>query len=417
MMNKFFSLSIIYAFFIGCSTTNSVTYNYESNIGIMMHPNFKIYHHKDSNSKLFFKLSTNEILYTRNERNQPFEANIILKYSVYNSGSKDVLDSGTLFIEDKYSSLKSKYVDTILDFSFNLNNVGRIELNLFDVNRSRNSFKNLTIDKTNLANSQFFMFTDTSNNNILENHFHKGQTIYISSDFHKDKKLYAQKNNTEFPLPAPPFSKSTYPSFLKKTSPAQLFQFNYDDKIKYTFPEKGFVYFQLDTTSEYGFTLFNFHEDFPLLKDASNLISPLRYLTSKDEYGLILAESKAKNAVDRFWLSKTNSIERSRTLIRTYYSRVQFANELFTSHIEGWKTDRGLISIIFGSPNYVRNNRNYETWIYGNDHNSNTIKFTFEKIKNPFSENDYVLKRNYAYKTPWYRAVETWRSGKVYWVQ
>ena len=121
--------------------------------------------------------------------------------------------------------------------------------------------------------------------------------------------------------------------------------------------------------------------------------------------------------VDQFWLNKAHSNERARTLIRNYYSRVQLANELFTSHKEGWKTDRGLISIIFGSPSFIRYNKNNEIWIYGNDHNSNTIKFTFEKIKNIFSNNDYILKRNYAYKTPWYIAVETWRNGKVYWLQ
>ena len=38
-------------------------------------------------------------------------------------------------------------------------------------------------------------------------------------------------------------------------------------------------------------------------------------------------------------------------------------------------------------------------------------------MENPFSENDYVLKRNYAYKSPWYVAVESWRNGKVYWLQ
>jgi GWxTD domain-containing protein len=128
-------------------------------------------------------------------------------------------------------------------------------------------------------------------------------------------------------------------------------------------------------------------------------------------------EKKPKDAVDKFWLNKINSNERARNLIINYYSRVQLANDLFTSHVEGWKTDRGLISIIFGSPNYVRKNKHYETWIYGNDHNSNTIKFTFEKIKNPFSSNDFFLKRSYAYKTPWYIAVENWRSGKVYWLQ
>ena len=89
---------------------------------------------------------------------------------------------------------------------------------------------------------------------------------------------------------------------------------------------------------------------------------------------------------------KGASKERARGLIRTYYSRVEFANKLFTCHLEGWKTDRGLISIIFGPPNYISNNKNMEVWNYGDENNINALKFIFEKKMNPFSSNDFVLK-------------------------
>ena len=99
-------------------------------------------------------------------------------------------------------------------------------------------------------------------------------------------------------------------------------------------------------------------------------------------------------AVDKYWLGKAASKERARSLIRTYYSRVELANKLFTCHLEGWKTDRGLISIIFGPPTYISNNRNSEVWSYGDDNNINSLKFIFDKKTNPFSSNDFVLKRN-----------------------
>lgn len=417
MIRFLFFCVIILSFFSRCSVSNSNIYSYDANVGIMMHPEFKVYHYEETNSKLYFKLSTNEILYTRNNRNQPFQANIILKYSVVYGNNKQEIDSGTLYITDKYEDDKNDFLDTAFNFSFQMNNIGSIKLDLFDVNRSRNANETLSIDKKNQSNEQFFSFKDSSGKFILENHFHKGQLIYISSDFHQRKNIFALKNNTKFPLPSPPFSKSSTLTFPKKTGYAESYKFNQENAIEYKLPKSGFVYFQLDTTSNDGFTIFNFHQKYPLIKDVENLIPPLRYLSTREEYDLLTADNNPKNAVDRFWLSKTNSNERARTLIRNFYSRVQLANEVFTSHLEGWKTDRGLVSIIFGSPNYVRNNKNYETWIYGSDHNSNTIKFTFEKMENPFSSNDYVLKRSYAYKTPWYIAVESWRSGKVYWLQ
>ncbi len=56
-------------------------------------------------------------------------------------------------------------------------------------------------------------------------------------------------------------------------------------------------------------------------------------------------------------------------LMDTYYSRVEFANSQFESHIEGWKTDMGMIYILFGPPDdiqkYVDQYQGiYETWHY-----------------------------------------------------
>ena len=47
------------------------------------------------------------------------------------------------------------------------------------------------------------------------------------------------------------------------------------------------------------------------------------------------------------------------------------------------------------------NNRNSETWIYGDENNMNSLKFIFENKINPFTNNDFILKRNYGYKNPW----------------
>ena len=39
------------------------------------------------------------------------------------------------------------------------------------------------------------------------------------------------------------------------------------------------------------------------------------------------------------------------------------------------------------------------------------------KMENPFTENDYKLQRSPMYKSSWYRAVDSWRSGRAYWIQ
>ena len=90
------------------------------------------------------------------------------------------------------------------------------------------------------------------------------------------------------------------------------------------------------------------------------------------------------------------------------------SNKLFTSFQEGWKTDRGMIYIVFGAPNKVTKTKNGEIWTYGVSGNSASVVFSFLKIINPFTENDYYLERSESYKEPWYQAVDMWRQGRIY---
>ena len=45
------------------------------------------------------------------------------------------------------------------------------------------------------------------------------------------------------------------------------------------------------------------------------------------------------------------------------------------------------------------------------------MRFTFAKIDNPFSDNDYKLERNQNHRSIWYRAVDAWRRVRVYWIE
>ena len=134
---------------------------------------------------------------------------------------------------------------------------------------------------------------------------------------------------SSFPLSPPPFSKSYQPIFKSNNSVCKQLNFNSKKLISYLLPDEGFVFFQLDTLTNQGFTLFNFQEGYPNLINANQLIPPLRYLTTKEEFASLVSSSDSKLAVDQYWLSKASSKERARNLIRIYYSRVEFANKLF----------------------------------------------------------------------------------------
>jgi GWxTD domain-containing protein len=395
-----------------CSISKPVNYSIEDSKN-SLHPQFLIYHNNESRSQLFFQVATEDVLYSRATINQPFSAKILLEYIVFQKDHKQIIDSGSILITDQYLKNKKTRIDTNFIFNFSKSEEGFLDLRISDINRSREFRKTLSIDKFSESSRQFYMITDTNNQILFDDFFFEGQSILIKSNFNNDK-LYATKNKTVFPLSPPPFTKSAQPSFPDNISFTEELNFNSQNIIFYDLPNEGFVFFQLDTLNDLGFTLFNFHNDYPLLKSAEQLIPPLRYLTTKDEFDLLVSSINPKVAVDKYWLSNATSKERARTLIRVYYSRVEFANKLFSCHLEGWKTDRGMISIIFGTPSYTSLVRNSEVWIYGDENNIHSLKFVFDQKPNPFSSNDYVLSRNYSYKNPWYRAVESWRNGKVY---
>ena len=144
------------------------------------------------------------------------------------------------------------------------------------------------------------------------------------------------------------------------------------------------------------------------------MVLATRYIMAKKEFEFCLQASDKKLAIDDFWLDIGGSSERAKELIKKYYGRVMEANKLFTSFQEGWKTDRGMIYIVFGAPNKVTKRKDGEIWTYGEGTNSSSIVFSFIKIINPFSDNDYYLERNETYKDSWYQAVDMWRQGRIY---
>ena len=144
------------------------------------------------------------------------------------------------------------------------------------------------------------------------------------------------------------------------------------------------------------------------------MIMPLRYLTSKNEYERMLRYTNKKTAVDSFWLSSGGSIDRGKDLVRKFYNRVYEANDHFTSYTEGWRTDRGLVYLVYGSPNVLYRSNTQETWVYGEENNINALSFTFTRVLNPFSGNDFRMERSPSYQDGWYKAANAWRDGRIF---
>jgi hypothetical protein len=103
-------------------------------------------------------------------------------------------------------------------------------------------------------------------------------------------------------------------------------------------------------------------------------------------------------------------------VVELYYSRVEEANKQFSNFKEGWKTDMGMVFILFGPPWYVENTLDTSLWSY--TYNRNDIRYTFQfyrpRISNEFFPfQHYIMRRDQIYHNIMYERVQMWLSGQV----
>ncbi|MDZ7807923.1 MAG: GWxTD domain-containing protein [Gracilimonas sp.] len=92
---------------------------------------------------------------------------------------------------------------------------------------------------------------------------------------------------------------------------------------------------------------------YPAVKTTRQLAEPLAYIMTDKEYEELMSienEDSLKMAMDRFWLSNIKNSNLAEDVISLYYTRVEEANKQFSNYKEGWKTDLGMVYILFGPP-------------------------------------------------------------------
>jgi GWxTD domain-containing protein len=419
-------LSVITAFGLllllgisSCTSTNRLAqddlsrlYNKRSS---PIHPEYFLYHVSPDSSDLYFKIKTEELLYTRDDKASMFRARVLISYKVYdNLNGRVVLDSAsTQLIDLVPEQTKKEMIGTIrIKMPMNAQHVMKIEA--IDVNRKQNHIGFLNVDKRLNSRQNFLLIDPEREAPIFSPYLPCGKDVILEVAGFDNRELYGRFYLRKFPLAAPPFSMYNLKTFRYEADSLFTGITGDDSRFLLTIPEKGFIHLQLDTATKIGLTLFGFPEEFPSISSHESMLMPMRFITSKAEFNKIKGNPSLKKGIEDFWVSHAGSKERAREVIKAYYSRVQNANKHFTSFVEGWKTDRGLVHIIYGNPNLIHKSDDAEVWVYGEETSASSITFTFIKVTNPFTDNDFTLSRNPNFKTNWYRALESWRQGRVY---
>ena len=110
------------------------------------------------------------------------------------------------------------------------------------------------------------------------------------------------------------------------------------------------------------------------IADLDEAIDQLRYFAKDDELDYIREpenEDERRRRFEDFWERHNPTPgSKSNAAMIEYYNRVAYANQKFGHYLEGWKTDRGMVYILYGPPDYIdrhpldTESKPYEVWEY-----------------------------------------------------
>lgn len=158
--------------------------------------------------------------------------------------------------------------------------------------------------------------------------------------------------------------------------------------------------------------------EYPRVVTIDQMIDALAYIARDRELEHIrdgADEAERRARFDAFWGNLIPNRQEAASVMTAYYSRVEEANVLFSTYKEGWKTDRGMIYIVFGPPLSRQTEPMRELWRYSYAA-VNDPDFIFARLTPPGlhpAYPNYLLNRNPGYERPWRRSIERWRDGRI----
>ncbi len=162
-----------------------------------------------------------------------------------------------------------------------------------------------------------------------------------------------------------------------------------------------------------------FDSEFPHKRTLRSILESYAYILPEGTYNKIMGENNAEIQEKLFVDYFTSSIDKPkdiRDVLAKYSSRVVEANYFFTNFKEGWKTDMGMIYIIFGPPLFVTRQYDFIYWHYTHEPNDPQRVFRFRRVRlnsRFFPFDHYLVSRSSSYFQINYSRVNDWRTGAI----
>ena len=380
-----------------------------------LHPKLGVFHVSDVESELYIMINTNELLVSEANQQRVPKSDVSIRYELYDcteiENNKIVSDSAT-FINSLVIQQQQKVIVFPIKIAAEQGRRYMLLVQTTDLLRRNTIRQFLTVNKTDIYSAQNFKLTTLNGSPKLENIIVQDDIFRITYQRRPADKLFIKYMNASQPIATSPLAPAPVRELVFK--PDSVWIQTYNSNTNFMFGYEGLYLIQTDTTRQGGLLLMNFGPSYPREDRTAQLVQPIQYITTSAEYQKLSAEQYPKKMMDNFWLSATGSTDKARMLIRVFYTRMSYANQYFTDFKEGWKTDRGMIYMIYGLPNDINKGSDSETWEYTRKQQANPLSFTFEKKPSPYSDDYFVLRRGEAAPTYWSRAIDSWRKGRVF---
>ena len=382
-----------------------------------LHPDFSIYHENSDYTVLYLRAYPAELRF--NQTNEDFEYRALLevKYELIqlgDSGEDDLLaDSASVVYKLLAKDEKSTAFFASLTIPVKQGSRYLLKVETKDLNRGSIGLKYLYVDKTSPYTAQNFKVVSAfSGYPKFMRFFLPGERFSVKYRDPGLDSIYVDYFKATSELPRPPVTATS--DYTMNYTPDTSYVFPLIDTIDYDLRLEGMYHIKADPELDEGLTLFNFGGSFPEVKTPRELMEPLFYLATLAEYRDLRTQANRKLAVDNFWLRLGNSVEKSRELIRIYYNRVVYSNLYFSSNKEGWKTDQGMIFILFGPPARIQMTSRGESWYYFAKRRTKVVEFKFMREQDAFSDQNMMWQKTPESQSFRNEAIRSWRSGKVY---
>jgi GWxTD domain-containing protein len=376
-------------------------------------PRYVLQNLNDSVSRLYYAVKESDLLFQRSNVTNEMQANIKVDYIVHPlNAPKAITDSGYVVISN-IAQLNNEWIYGYADFDVPAGDGEYfIDVTLRDLNKMSITYDMLYLSHSGKDAANNFILTEpNSQTPLYSNVVAKDQEFTLRYIDPSVTKIYVRyfQNTAEAARPPYALPVATMPVMADSNWIIDITQ---APVLKLDAP--GYYTFSTLQANEGGMMVCRFNEDYPKVTTPQALLEPLRYITTKKEYNTLQTSSHMKAAIDSFWISTGGSQERARELISAYYGRVEIVNTHFSTYKEGWKTDRGMVYIIYGEPQNVYRMPDRETWVYGTDQTGNTLNFVFNRNTSSGFPNDFELERNQVYNVSWITGVDYWKQGQVY---